>query len=438
MNQRRLIVENAAYMYLVQAANYLLPLITFPYQVRILGIENYGLLSFVASFIQYLVVFTDYGFNLTATREVSIHRKDEKRISEICSVVYSIKTAFFLISCLFMLLLVLTIEKFNRHLVIHLVSLLAVLGNLLYPAWFYQGMERLKTIALINLFTRLIATVSIFLFVKGPEDIVIAAVIQNGGPTLSGLVGFSGIFFIHKIHFEMPSWTMVRRYLKEGWYIFASIVSSTLVNNTNIFLLGIFANNIAVGYYAVAEKIVRIFINMIVPISSSIYPHVGKLFSESRTKALEFLKKVLLLCGLMFLFISIGIFIFADFLVVIISGQSNPQITTLLRIMSILPFTIFVDNIYGTQILINIGEAKRFLLSLFVPGAISLIASLILVPRYQARATATIFLTSELLILFLMYYQTRLKGIRLWSNCQAIWIDMKNNISSLYRGLRNR
>lgn len=400
-------------MYLVQAANYILPVITFPYLVRVLGIENYGLLAFVAAFIQYFVVFTDYGFNLVATREISLNRNDDSRISEICSTVFGVKSILFGISCLVMILLVITVDKFHRNAGLYLVSLLAATGNLLYPVWFYQGIEKLRTISLINLSTRLVATAAIFIFVKDSGDLIIAAIVQNGGATLSGLVGFIGVFVLRKVRLRLPSVRQIKEAFINGWYIFASIMSSTLVNNTNMFLLGMLATNREVGYFAVADKTVRIFINMVAPISATIYPHVGKIFAESQKRAIAFLRKVLLICGSGFLLVSLGIFMAADLLTTIISGQKSPQITFLVRIMSVLPFTIFVDNIYGTQILVNIGEGKRFLSALLLPGLLSVAASFIFVPHFQGRATATIFLCSELLILIGMIFHANRKGISL-------------------------
>ena len=97
------LIKNFSFLFSVNIANFILPLLTFPYLVRVLGIEKFGLLSFATSIITYFLILTDYGFNLTATKEISINRNNKKKLNVIFSNVISLKVLIMTIGFLFLL-----------------------------------------------------------------------------------------------------------------------------------------------------------------------------------------------------------------------------------------------------------------------------------------------------------------------------------------------
>ena len=95
------LVQNALALYAAQFATFLLPLVTVPYLARVLGPDTWGLVVFAQAFGLYANLIVDYGYLLSATRDVARHRDSIERLTEILSGVLGAKLLLaFLCVCL--------------------------------------------------------------------------------------------------------------------------------------------------------------------------------------------------------------------------------------------------------------------------------------------------------------------------------------------------
>jgi len=395
IKSNKVLFKNFTSLSILQISNYIFPLITLPYLVRVLGPEKYGLINFAAAFTGYFTILTDYGFNLSATQEISINRDDKQKVTEIFSSVISIKILFFILSTLIFLTIVYVVPQFKENLILFLVTFLSVLGTALFPLWFYQGIEKMKYILNINLSIRIIITILIFIVIKSENDYLKLAVLNTMAQFAIGVAGILLAFKKLGIKYSFPNLEQIKAQLKNGLSLFLSTVSINLYTTSNTFILGLFAPLNVVGYFAAADKIRMAFQGILSPMSQSVFPYVNKMLSESYERFINFNQKLFKISLTIGAIISILLFLFAELIVNIVLGQNYQSSVLVLRIIAWLPLVIFLSNVLGIQTMLPLNKQKSFALILFFAAMINLTLSFILVPKYFEIGTAISVLITE-------------------------------------------
>jgi PST family polysaccharide transporter len=412
MGSRKRLISNYLSLSSIQVVNYILPLITVPYLVRVLGPEKYGLIAFAQAFIGYFVLLTDYGFNLSATREISINRDNKERVSAIFSSVLLIKAVFMLINFLVLCLFVFSINKFRTEWLLYLLTFGIILGGVLFPGWLFQGMERMRHIAVLNILAKTIFTISIFVFVRSRSDYIYIPLINSCGYVVVGIISLWLIIKKFGVKIRIPSFIDIKRQLKEGWHIFISTIAISFYTISNTFILGLFTNNTIVGYYSAGEKIVKAVVGLIGPLSQTIYPYISKMASESKENALAFIRKLVRLVGIPTFFISLTLLIFAPELSNIILGRQFNESIIVIRILSFFPFIIGLSNIFGIQVMLNFGLKQIFSRILMSASLINILSALILVTPLQHIGISISVLITEIFVTTSMFIALQRNGLK--------------------------
>lgn len=406
-SEKKALLENFFSLSFLQAADYILPLITLPYLVRVLGPAKFGLIAFALALTQYFIILTDYGFNLSATREISVNRGNKKEITKIFSSVLLIKLCFLALSFLVLIGLVFSVPKFRNDWLIYLFSFGMAIGNALLPVWFFQGMERMKYISFLNIAAKLIFTVSIFVFIREMQDYIYVPLINSLGFLVAGILGLCIVRRSFKVGFSRPDLEGIKHQLKEGWHIFISGVSVSLYTTSNTFILGLFTNNTIVGYYSAGERLIRAVQRLSAPLSNAVYPYISKLANESREKALRFIGKLAVLVGSGSFVISLAIFVFAGFIANTILGRQYQESIIVLRILAFVPFLTSLNTIFGTQTMIPFNH-KAALSRIFISaGIINITLALLLTPIYKHIGISVAVLSTEVFVAAIMFFYLR-------------------------------
>lgn len=411
ISNNKVLVKNFTSLSLLQLANYIFPVITLPYLVRVLGPEKYGVINFAAAFSAYFVIITDYGFNLSATQEISVNRNDKEKVSEIFSSVLTIKIILFFLSSGIFFLIVNMFELFSNDAGLYSIMFIGVVGIVLFPLWVYQGVEKMKYILIINVAIRSVTIVSIFLLVKVENDYLLLAVIYTITQVMTGITGL--FFAIRKfdLRYLFPSKVQLLEQLKKGWNLFLSSIWINLYTTSNVFILGLFAPNSVVGYYSAADKVRIAFQGILSSMSQSVFPYVNKLLAESYQKFISFNRKLLKISVMIGIIISSSLFLFAEPIVKIVLGNEYSPSVIVLRIIAWLPLIIFLSNVFGIQTMLPLNYQKKFSQILFLAALINLMISFSIVPSYFEIGTAVSMLVTEIFVTLSFFIFIRMKRI---------------------------
>lgn len=349
--------ENFIALVFLQLANYALPLIILPHLTQVLEPENYGKLASAQYAIQFLVIITDFGFNFSATRQISLSQKDPVKITSIFNSVLVIKFFLMLISFLFLFVWIKSNGMGENETNLLYLTFFIVVGNMIFPVWFFQGMEKMKWVTVINVVTKTLFAISVFFLVTEKGDFMIAAFLNSTAFVLTGLAGLFFAVYRFKIKFIFPKWRELTYHFSDGWFIFISTLYTALYVNSNGFLLGQLTNDTLVGYYNPGEKIVRAFASLFSPIMLAFFPFISKKFEEDLIKGTKtffyFFKRVCLLgfCC------SILIFFGAEYIAYIF-GEEYKESIDVIRWLSVIPFFGTAGAMLSYQLFLNIGLKK--------------------------------------------------------------------------------
>ncbi len=401
-NRKRLL-DNFVSLSAVQGINILFPLITFPYLIRVLGIEGFGIFSLVQTFVMYFDLLVSFGFGLTATKRISASVDDELMLKKIISAVYIIKAILFAGS--FFIFIACSFTPYlKEHFYLLPLASLYLLGNMLLPDWYFQGIQKMRSITLVSFTAKTISLLLILILVKKNTDIEYAILAMSAGNLVAGIIAIALLLYKIRLKFKIPGYPFIREIFIESSYVFLSIILAPLYSSVNIFILRFFTNPLIVGYYAIADKIMNAISMLTSIINRTFYPHLSKLFANSIKAYKKYINKlVLMIAGIFLLFAVLQFFgatKIVQFLLKREQGEDIASASILLKIMSIaLFFSPFVSFFF--QLMIIQGQKKEAIANIALASIVNLISASFFTWKWGSIGLAINLCLMVILIFFL-------------------------------------
>ena len=394
------VLSNYVYLLLIQGTNFILPLITFPYLVRTLHLEKYGVVMMAGSLMVFMNIFVDFGFNISATREVSIMRNDKNKLSNFYWNVFYTKLLLLFISFIILYLLTLTVPKLQSEKLVFLLSFGVVIGQNIFPAWFFQGIEKMKVITLMNVLAKIIFAIAIFIFIKRPAQYILVPVLNSLGFLIAGTLGF--LISLRYINYNRPQKSVMKGFVGENKSLIVSNFATSIYTSGNTFILGLIGGEEMAGIYSSMEKLVMAIKTLYTPLYQAIFPWLASKPKEKIIQFTEYLKKPIALSALL---IFMLIFIFADsILELVYNNNIITSYSNVFRILGLIAIFASLNMIYVSLAFPALKKYKYRMIPMLVGGIINLILAVAGAYLFGICGVAVAVVLAELSILLIAHY----------------------------------
>jgi PST family polysaccharide transporter len=405
------LVRNVIALYGVQACRKILPLITIPYAARVLQPAGWGRYALMASLGEFMVIIIEFGFNLSATREIARNRHLPDTCGEIAASVFFAQGGLSFVAIAFALTAAAIVPSLRQDPAMLAAALLYGLAQGLNPLWFFQGLERMRMAAGLEITGKILGLIGIFIFVRSPQDGWRVLALQTAAPLLSTT---AGIFLACRWYpLRKPSASHLVRAFQNGWNLFLFRGGESLYGIGNSLILGFFAPASSVGYFTAAERLSKASFGLLNPIRESLYPRLSHLAGRSADKAAHLAKigaTVMIAGGVA---LAVVIWILAPLMVRIVMGPGFEPAVPVLRVLSLLPPLLAVTYSVGLQWLLPLGRDKQVNRIILSAGILNVLLAFIFAPRFAHLGMAWAVLLSEVWVACLMCWTVyRLRGPR--------------------------
>ncbi len=352
-------VQNGLWLYVLQFFNTVIPLATIPYITRILGANEYGVFSIAYNLVGYFLVVVEYGFNMSGARKASL----AKDIRELDKTFTSIIVSRFLL-CVFCFIVAIiygfiAIDSSKQRLCL-LLLFLVPLGTVLQQNWLFQGLQKMKYIAVISVIARVISLITVFVFVKSPDDLPIYCISYSLTTVLIGIISTYIAIKTIKIRIIRITKQDIINEIKTGWYIFTTSFGAKIFNTFGITVLGILGTEYEVGIYSAILRIPQVVQLAWYPITQVLYPITSKRMTSSFSEGRKYVNKVRTYIFPVFVIGVIIIALFAKTAVSVAFGSEyEGHYYLIYPLLAWLLCGIF-NNFTGVQTLLAGGYSKEY------------------------------------------------------------------------------
>lgn len=393
--------KNFFYSSILTVANYLFPLLTYPYVSRVLGVTNIGICNFVDSVVHYFVLFSALGIGSVGIREIAASRGDKQQLSKTFTSLVLFNTLVTAIALVVYIVAIYTVPQLYEYRTLMWIGALKILGNFLLIEWLFKGLEDFKYITNRTIIVKTLYVISVFVFVREAEDYDIYFLLMT---LMVAVNAIFNIWYARK-HVRLSFSNLgIFKYAKPICVLGLYTVLTSMYTTFNTTYLGFVSTNEEVGYYSTATKLFMIVIALYTAFTGVMMPRMSSLLAEGKREEFNRLinksVNVLITFAVPLLIVCI---IFSSDIIMLLSGPGYEG--AYIPTMIIMPLLLIIgyNQINIVQIMTPLKAEKYISRNSIIGAIIGVSLNFLIVPHLSSIGSAITWVSSELFIMTSSY-----------------------------------
>lgn len=424
----------------------LIGIVTMPYVNKVLGAESLGKVEYVNTIINYFLLFSALGIPVYGIREIARVRDDIKQRTKTVIELLIILGFTSIISYALLFGVLYQLDFFQNYKdLILLLSSIILLSNL-GAEWYFQGIEDQLYITVRYVAVRIISLCLLFYLVKSKDDYLLYALILV---LISCGSNFFNLIYIFKtINFKLLKFSDLefKKHLKPIMTIFIAAVSINIYLQLDFFLIGTIVGNKYVGFYSVANKLIRYAILFITAIGAVLIPRLSNLISKNRDEYNVLTSKAFNYILLISIPFTIFFLMFSNDIIFLMAGEDFKDSILTMQLLSPLCIIVGIAYFLGYLVLYPQGKEIVYTKAVLVSAVFSVLINYFAIIKFQQNGAAVVSVIAELMAITIMYLYAKkeIKELNLINNLwkymvasvimiSVLWFISFFNISILFR-----
>lgn len=416
MSEKKLLLKNLSSLGVIQIANLVLPLISVPIIARVIGPDNYGVIQYSYTVVLYFNLLIGYSFSLTGIRRLNQNIESEDHRSKVFNQVLNCQFWLFLFSTIVIFLLMYSLPTLSSDKKVLIFTYLLSVSVLFTQNWFFQAMQDLTKIMILNLLGKLLYLVMVILIITQRNLYFWQPLSLGISQIFVALISFSWVLKLYNVKIKFLKLKEVISILWVDRYVFFNLILTSTYVSLIIIILGFIETSTDIGYYTSAQKLILVTVQLVsLPLSQVLYPYLSKIYVRNKNSGVFATQKFIPIIFIGSLIASFVIYFLAEFIILFFFGKEFIGAVEIFKILSFVPMLTVFNRLIGVQFLTNLSLDHLYFKGLVIGSFFCLVLSSILIFNFGVKGAAFSWLITELLIFVILNFFLRKMDIMLFN-----------------------